>query len=131
MVDARTEAFDLMETYVHLTDGADARPVPVGPDFWATIDRRSDLDGGRLVLLFHAEKDWDSWEMHPAGDEIVMLLSGDADLVLDGPAGERVVPLRGRQAVIVPRGVWHRAIVHAPCDTLHITRGDGTQHRAV
>jgi hypothetical protein len=25
--------------------------------------------------------------------------------------------------------VWHRAIVREPGDTLHVTRGEGTQHR--
>jgi len=126
-----TAAIDLTTTYVHLTDGPAARPVPVGPDFWATIGARADLAGGRLVLVVHNAADWPTWERHPAGEEIVYLLSGALDLVLEEPAGERVVALRAGQAVIVPRGVWHRAIVHTPGDTLHITRGDGTENRAV
>ncbi len=125
------QAFDLTTTYVHLEDGPVARPVPVGADFWETIDRRSDLAGGRLVLVVHNAADWPTWEMHPAGEEIVYLLSGAVDLVLQEPAGERVVALCRGQAVIVPRGVWHRGIVRSPGDTLHITRGDGTQHRPV
>jgi oxalate decarboxylase/phosphoglucose isomerase-like protein (cupin superfamily) len=67
--------------------------------------------------------------MHPAGDEVVCLLTGAVDVVLDEPDGERVVELRAGQTCIVPRGVWHRAIVQEPGDTLHITRGEGTEHR--
>ena len=57
------------------------------------------------------------------------LLTGAVDVVLDEADGERVVELTAGQTCIVPRGVWHRAIVREPGDTLHITRGAGTQHR--
>lgn len=120
--------FDLETTYLILADGPDAKTVDVGPDFWQTIDQRDDLVG-RMVGVFRFDADWDSWEVHPDGDEIVMLLSGAVDLILDEPEGERVVSLRGRAATIVPRGVWHTADVLSPSETLHITRGEGTQHR--
>ena len=122
-------AFDLATTYVQLDDGPRAFAVEVDDDFWQTIDRRSELQGGRLVGTFHNAQDWDIWEMHPAGDEVVCLLSGAMDVVLDEPEGERVVELEAGRTCIVPRGVWHRAIVREPGDTLHITRGEGTQHR--
>jgi mannose-6-phosphate isomerase-like protein (cupin superfamily) len=121
--------FDLAATYVQLDDGPQALPVDVDDEFWATIDRRPELRGGRLVGTFHNATDWDIWEMHPAGDEVVCLLTGAVDVVLDEPEGERVVELRAGQTCIVPRGVWHRAIVREAGDTLHITRGEGTQHR--
>jgi mannose-6-phosphate isomerase-like protein (cupin superfamily) len=122
-------AFDLATTYVQLDDGPRASAVEVDDEFWQTIDRRSELQGGRLVGRFHNAQDWDIWEMHPAGDEVVCLLSGAIDVVLDDPDGERVVALEVGRTCIVPRGVWHRAIVREPGDTLHITRGEGTQHR--
>jgi mannose-6-phosphate isomerase-like protein (cupin superfamily) len=122
-------AFDLATTYVQLDDGPRALAVEVDDEFWQTIDRRSELQGGRLVGRFHNAQDWDIWEMHPAGDEVVCLLSGAIDVVLDEPEGERVVALETGRTCIVPRGVWHRAIVREPGDTLHITRGEGTQHR--
>jgi mannose-6-phosphate isomerase-like protein (cupin superfamily) len=122
--------FDLDQTYVHLHDGPAAVPIEVGPTFWADIEKRTDLHDGRLVGVFHYAADWPTWEMHPAGDEIVYLLSGAVDLVLEESTGERVVELRDRAACIVPRGIWHRAIVHRAGDALHITRGAGTQIRA-
>jgi mannose-6-phosphate isomerase-like protein (cupin superfamily) len=121
--------FDLATTYVQLDDGPRAFAVEVDDEFWQTIDRWPELQGGRLVGTFHNAEDWDVWEMHPAGDEVVCLLSGAVDVILDEPEGERVVGLEAGKTCIVPRGVWHRAIVREPGDTLHITRGEGTQHR--
>jgi len=123
------DAFDLAGTYVQLEDGPGARPVPVTESFWREIESRADLAEGRLVAVFPQRESWPIWERHPAGDEIVCLLSGAIDLILDEPGGERIIELRGRVACIVPRGVWHRAIVHKAGDALFITRGAGTEHR--
>lgn len=122
-------AFDLAETYVHLPDGPAATPVAGGAAFWEALDHRTDLHDGRLVTVFRMAADWPHWEMHPEGDELVCLMSGAMDLIIEEPRGERVVPLRAPAAAIVPRGAWHRAVVHAPGDALFVTRGKGTQHR--
>ena len=121
--------FDLTDTYVQLDDGPAARRVEVDERFWATIGDRPELNDGRLVTMMRYTDDWDSWEMHPAGDEVVYALDGAVDLILDEEDGERVVQLRGRTGCVVPRGVWHRGVVHSPGDVLHITRGEGTRHR--
>jgi mannose-6-phosphate isomerase-like protein (cupin superfamily) len=133
MITSPSSSFDLISTYVHLEDGAMATPVAVSEDFWATIDTRTELHGGRLVTLFHIEStdEWVNWEMHPTGDEVVYLLSGAVDVVLQEGSGERIVGLRKRAACIIPRGVWHRAIIHTPSDLLFITRGAETQHRPI
>jgi mannose-6-phosphate isomerase-like protein (cupin superfamily) len=123
------DAFDLATTYVQLDDGPAALAVEVDDRFWETIDRRPELRGGRLVGAFRNAEDWDVWEMHPAGDEVVCLLSGAIDVVLEDERGERVVALEAGDTCIVPKGVWHSANVREPGETLHITRGDGTQHR--
>ena len=44
--------------------------------------------------------------MHPEGDELLLLLSGAIDLILQTGDRERVVELRPGAACIVPRGVW-------------------------
>ena len=124
-------ALDLTETYLHLSDGAAVTPIEVGPDFWSMLSGRRDLHAGRLVVVTHASGNWSTWEMHPAGDEVVSLLSGRVDLILQDGTREWTVALRARASVIVPQGVWHRAIVHEPSDFLFITRGAGTQHRPV
>jgi mannose-6-phosphate isomerase-like protein (cupin superfamily) len=125
---AASKGFDLATTYLSLADGPEAKRIEVGHDFWQTIDQRDDL-AERLVAIFAYGADWTSWEMHPDGDEIVVLLSGAVDLVLDEPGGQRTVELRDRSAAVVPRGVWHTANVFGPSEALHITRGAGTAHR--
>jgi oxalate decarboxylase/phosphoglucose isomerase-like protein (cupin superfamily) len=124
-------SFDLASTYVHLSDDARASAVPVSPDFWATIKSRTDLEVGRLVTVTRQTGDWSHWEMHPAGDEVVSLLSGAVDFVLQLPSGEHTLALRGRATTIVPQGVWHRAIVREPGEMMFITPGAGTAHRPV
>lgn len=116
---------NLTNTYLHLEDGPGAVAIRVDDDFWQTLNSRTDLNDGRLVCNFQMSEDWAYWEMHPAGDEIVYLLSGAIDFIYEQEES-RVVELRGRVACIVPRGVWHRAIVHRPSEVLTITRGAGT-----
>jgi mannose-6-phosphate isomerase-like protein (cupin superfamily) len=128
---SQQSSFDFASTYVHIEDGPGAVRLEVGDDFWEKIATRTDLGDGRLVCLCRFDSNWPTWEMHPAGDEIVYLLSGSLDVILEEDGAERVVELRERAAAIVPRGIWHRAIVHRPSEMLHITRGAGTVHRPV
>jgi mannose-6-phosphate isomerase-like protein (cupin superfamily) len=124
-------AVDLVDTYVSLAPSGDARTVPVDADFWPDVmaGRRGDLTGGWLVATFDYGDDWSSWERHPAGDEIVSLLTGEVEMVLDDGGTERTVRLTAGRTCVVPRGVWHRAVVHSPAQVLHVTLGDGTEHR--
>ena len=72
---------------------------------------------------------WSTWERHPAGEELVVLLSGRVDLIQELDEGEHVVALRPGQAVVNPPGVWHTAVVHEPGSALFITPGEGTEVR--
>jgi hypothetical protein len=49
MIVSSPSTFDLINTYVHLKDGAEAVPVAVGDDFWATIDKRTELHSRALT----------------------------------------------------------------------------------
>ena len=122
--------FDPSETYVHLTSDGAAERLAGGERFWSMpapeLDR---FGGGWLITEFECAADWTNWEMHPDGEEFVYFLSGEAVLVLEQPAGVSKVPLSGRAAVVVPRGVWHTAKVSRPSRMLFVTRGRGTQHR--
>jgi mannose-6-phosphate isomerase-like protein (cupin superfamily) len=68
-------------------------------------------------------------EMHPDGDELLYLISGKISVVLEQGAAERVLEVLPGQAVIVPRGVWHRVVPNEPSQMVHITPGPGGQHR--
>lgn len=122
-------AFNPIDTYVHLQDGPGTTLLPVTPDFWTTLEARSDLGGGRLVSAYRFTEDWVNWERHPDGDELVLQLFGAMDFVVEVTGGEHVVALRGRAAIVVPRGAWHTARVLEASEAVFITRGAGTEHR--
>jgi quercetin dioxygenase-like cupin family protein len=68
------------------------------------------------------------WERHPAGDEMLHVLEGEADVVTlteDGPV--RSI-LRAGSIFICPRGLWHRVRPRSPVSHLFATPGAGTEH---
>lgn len=125
--------FDPSGTFIHITDGGTASPVEVTETFWQELmtGHRPDLNEGWLMLVLRMRADTPTWEMHPAGDEILYLLSGAIDIVLEEDAGERLIKLGAGEACIVPRGRWHRQIVHEESNLLGITFGKGTEIRPV
>jgi len=124
-----TPAFTLDSTYIHLRPDESALAMEGGAAFWRGIETRHDLDRGRLMGSTDQKADWDHWERHPAGDEILTLLSGEMVVVLETAAGEQHVPLKSGETFIVPKGVWHRAIVRAPGRLMFVTPGAGTEHK--
>jgi mannose-6-phosphate isomerase-like protein (cupin superfamily) len=126
---ATSTAFELDCTYVQLRDGPAAVLVPVGSDFWERIGERTELHDGRLLMVTHQTGQWTHWEMHPAGDEVLYLLSGKMDVILQNNNSQEIVSLSGGKAVIVPAGSWHTVKIYSPGDLLSITRGAGTQVR--
>lgn len=126
-----TDAFTLDRTYIHLRPDESATSMTGGAEFWAGIASRRDLEHGRLMGSTHQSADWNHWERHPAGEEILVLLSGEMEVVLDTAGGEQRAKLAPGQTFIVPKGVWHRGIVTKPGDLMFITPGAGTEHRPV
>ena len=122
--------FDLETTYLWLGEGGKVASLPVGPDFWATIDSNPDV-GGRLVTVSRGEGDWDQWEMHPAGDEVLVLLEGRARLIFERAGGDLVTDMAPGATLIVPAGTWHRAVDQAGARMLFMTWGEGTTHKPV
>ena len=122
--------FDPRTTYVHLDADGTATEVAGGNQFWSLPAAELARFGrGWLVSEQFYEADWPSWERHPEADELVYLISGSVDFILDEPAGARRLELRGSAAVVVPRSVWHTAKVHAPSRLLFVTLGEGTTNR--
>lgn len=123
--------FSLSSTYVVLGDNGDAMPVAVSDRFFEQLESKvGDFKGKRLISHFTFDKDWETWEMHPAGEEFVCLLSGQVDLILEQNGVENTVQLSTSGSyVLVPRGTWHTARVHTPSSMLFITPGEGTQNR--
>ena len=129
--DARA-AFRFPDTFVHLGDDARAVPLPVTDSFWPDLiaGKLDHLGPGRLVSFMEFREDWDSWEAHPAGEELVCLFSGAMDFILDEDGRESRIALRAPgEFLLVPRGAWHTADIHAPSRALFVTAGAGTTHR--
>ena len=122
---------NLESTFVVLQPDRSAEPVAVTPTLWQELDQRyAGFKGRVLVSCFAFDKDWDTWEMHPAGDEVVCLLSGRASFEFEGRGhvGELSVP---GSFLLVPRGTWHTAHTTVPTKMLFITPGEGTQNKAL
>ena len=115
-------------TFVVFDAKGTAAPVGVTETFWEDLKNRfGDFSGNLLASSFRFDQDWDNWEIHPYGDEVVCHLSGDFDLVLEENGGYRTVRLnREGLFVIVPRGTWHTATVRSPSSALFLTPGRGT-----
>jgi mannose-6-phosphate isomerase-like protein (cupin superfamily) len=105
--------------------------VPVTESIWSDIDQRyGDFAGRTLVSSFEFAEAWPTWEMHPAGDELVCLIDGDVDLTLALPGGDEVLRLNEPGAfAVVPKGVWHTASPHRPTKMMFMTPGQGTENR--
>ncbi len=130
---------DPSENYLLLEADGAAIPLPGGRPFWEQlisgnpadpgIRRLMDSEQGRLVSAFNMEADWTNWEMHPAGDEILFMLEGEAKFLLELADGIQEIELVAGRLLVVPKGVWHTAKVRKRARLLAITAGRGTQHR--
>ena len=122
--------YNLNSTPVVTGPDGRATPRPMTPDFYAALDRDFDNFAGHTLVSMHSfAESWGMWEMHPKGDEIVTLITGDIDFVLWTGAGEQVLRVVEPGAyVVVPRGTWHTARPRRPSTLLFVTPGEDTQH---
>lgn len=91
-----------------------------------------DFAGHELISSHEFTSDWPSWEIHPFGDEVVILLSGKTTLLLQLQSGEIAIELSEQgQYAIVPKGVWHTAKTPLNAKLLFITPGQGTQNKVI
>jgi len=128
-------ARSLLTHPVHLdaAAGAQAQPEFTGMEWYAAYDERTKADGanGRLVSMYSFAENWDSWEMHPAGSELVVCVSGKVTMhqqMADGR--EAMVVLGPGDYAINPPGAWHTMDVHQVATVMFVTAGYGTEHRA-
>jgi mannose-6-phosphate isomerase-like protein (cupin superfamily) len=121
------DALDLSTAYLHLETGPGVEVVPVDDDFWDTLDDRTELHTGRLVMAFPMVEHWDGWEMHPGGDEIILVTEGAVRIHTD--PGRSPVEVHAPHHVVMPAGTWHTMDVIEPARIVTITWGAGTSHR--
>jgi quercetin dioxygenase-like cupin family protein len=119
---------------VHLGLGAtvERQPPFTGDMSWYEhYGERVATDGaeGRLVIMHTFAESWDSWEVHPLGEELVLCIRGSITLFQESENGVRSVTLGAGDAVVNPPGVWHTADVRDAATALFITAGMNTQNR--
>jgi mannose-6-phosphate isomerase-like protein (cupin superfamily) len=68
-------------------------------------------------------------EMHPDGDELLYLITGAVTVRLELASGDVSVELGAGDAVVVPKGVWHKISMREPGQLIHITPGPNGDHR--
>lgn len=127
-------AVDLRTTPVHLGLGSTAKPVEGfawNPEVLQAYSAAVAADGaeGRLVTILDGDGPGDHWERHPAGDELVVCLSGSVTVVRDLDGVPDRVLLGPGEATVNPAGVWHAVDTTGPTSILTITAGLGTDHR--
>jgi len=140
LIEDGREPVDLRTTPLHLGPGSRARPVQGfswAPEALEAYTEAVAADGaeGRLVTIFDGDGPGEHAERHPAGDEVVICLSGRVRVVRHpddpgnpGASGDEVV-LEPGEATVNPAGVWHTVDTDGPSRMLTITAGLGSEHR--
>ena len=86
---------ELSTTYVRLRANATTELLPVDASFWERISSGAlgSFHNEYMVSCYSFTSDWPMWEMHPHGDEIVCLLSGEVTFMMDDGNEIKVAPL--------------------------------------
>lgn len=102
--------------------------LPVTPSFYRDLDSAfPSFAGHLLVSQFTFSVPWSTWEMHPAGDELVYLLHGETDFLLWKDGHQSSVHISGGNGyLVVPKGTWHTARPRMTTSMLFLTPGEGT-----
>lgn len=87
--------------------------------------------GGHLLGFFQVSTPADLhshlWEMHPAGDEVLFMLSGALTVEYSDGARHGNAALEAKQGLVVPRGLWHRLVLREPGLLSALTLRQGTR----
>ncbi len=99
--------FNLATERAIFTPSLDAKTKALSPTFYPELEAEfNGFAGHVLISQLHFAEDWPTWEVHPAGDEFVTLITGDITLVLWQDQQEHTLRLSTpSDFVIIPRGV--------------------------
>ncbi|WP_237132327.1 cupin domain-containing protein [Pseudohongiella sp. O18] len=124
---------NLLKDFVVMSPNKAATVERFDPGLYERLDKTyGSFEGHDLISCHEFDVDWPSWEMHPHGDEIVVLLAGSTTFHLQAEDGDKTIELsEPGQYVIVPKGIWHTAKTPEFSRVLFITPGQETQNRAL
>ena len=69
----------------------------------------------------------DIWEMHPAGDEVLLMLTGELGVEYCAGSCRGTAALESGRGVVMPKGVWHRLLVRQPGLLMVLSPSQGTR----
>ena len=126
------EALEIEKHFPVLTPemGMEALPWTGGMEFYENMQSHfGPFENHVLIACHRFNEAWSTWECHPKGDELVLLLSGRADMALlkDGAVDTITLDTPGAY-LIVPRGCWHTALDADDAQMLFVTPGEGTEN---
>lgn len=120
-------AFSLEDNLVAYAGGSRASILAALPEAFDDIDVGCLL--GLIAFDDAASVHADHWEIHPEGDEVLVVLDGRLRVVIDRDGVSETSELGTGEALIVPRACWHRLDVVIPGRMLFLTPGAGTALR--
>ena len=124
------EPIDLTQTYTLLHASGEVEQVKGGERFWEAPRPVKDRVGQHWLLYeSYYQKDWNEWVMHPACDELIYLLSGSLEIILDLRCHEKIISLKPNDVATIPRSIWHTIKIYRPSHVLNISRELDTKHR--
>ena len=126
------ERLDLAQTFVRLTNDGGIDAVPLTTAFWRGKGAAASGDRFVGIVDFSSSEDLhsSSQEVHPDGDELIIVLAGAIDVMIDDGSSETAIALDVGHAAVVPRGVWHRLVMREPGRLLFINIRTSMHSRA-
>jgi mannose-6-phosphate isomerase-like protein (cupin superfamily) len=125
----RSRAFSLEDCLIAY--GADRRASRIPRRFDRNDDALDICAFGIAAVTDDRSVHADHWEIHPAGDEILCVLDGRVLARVEGDGAVEEAVIEAGQALIVPRGCWHRLQVLEPGRLLFATPRPGSRLRPV
>ena len=125
---------NLESTFARLRSDASIETMEVDDSFWPKLlsGHLGDFHNEYLVTSFKFTEDWPTKELHPNGDELVCLISGKAEFILEKEEGNETVELSEPGSfVFVPKGIWHTAKIASSAHMVFITAGEGTLNKEI
>ena len=107
--------------------------VDVVPDLDAETAMRcmqvlGSLNGSAMGLVSFSGQT--GWECHPAGDELLYYLEGEAEICLLAGGTEIRRHVKKGDVVQIPKGLWHSQRTVSPVRLFFITPAEGMMHAA-
>jgi mannose-6-phosphate isomerase-like protein (cupin superfamily) len=127
------EGFDLARTFARLTDDGGIQAATVTTSFWRGKGAAASGDRFVGIVDFSSPEDLHTsgQEVHPDGDELVVVLAGALDVMIDDGPNESTIALDAGRAAVIPRRTWHRLVMREPGRLLFINIRTSMQSRAL